>query len=102
MAAGAVVAGRVKAGTGGADEAVLMERENGPRASLARGGESAPTEGRQQVMAVDHASSGARDRARDFGGINAAASQRQSRFACRKRLAAALQKFDRFTQILGN
>ena len=102
MAAGAVVAGRVKAGAGGADEAVLVERENGPRPGLARGRESAPTEGRQQVMAVDHASSGACDRARDFGGIKTAAGQRQGRFAARKRATAALQKFDLFTQILGN
>ena len=102
VAAGAVVAGRVKAGTGSADEAVLVERENGPRAGLARSGESAPSEGRQQVVAMDHASSGARDRVRDFGGIKTAAGKRQGRFAARKRATPALQKFDLFTQILWN
>ena len=102
MAAGAVVAGRVKAGTGSADEAVLVERENGLRARLAGGRQRAPAEGRQQVVTMDHAGSGARDRARNFCGIKAAAGQREGRFAARKRLAAALQKFDLFTQILWN
>ena len=81
MAAGAVVAGRVKAGASRADEAVLVERKNGSRARLARGGERAPAEGRQQVMAVDDSRTGARDRIGHLGGIQTAAGQRQRRFA---------------------
>ena len=67
MAAGAVVTGRVEAGTGGADEAVLVERENGPRPSLVRGRECAPTECWQQVVAVDHTGAGAPHSIGDLG-----------------------------------
>ena len=41
----------------------------------------APAEGRQQVVAVDDARAGARDRIGHLGGIQAAAGQRQRRFA---------------------
>ena len=84
MAAGAVVAGGVKAGAGGADEAVLVEREYGPRPGLARRSEGTPAKTREQVVAVNHAGPGARDCTSDLCRIKATASQRQCRRAARK------------------
>ena len=74
MAAGALLAAR-EAHADGADEAVLVQMEDDPRASGARRRERAPTERRMHVVRVHHPCSGEPHRSRHVAGGQPAAEQ---------------------------